>query len=182
MAHADEQFEEFVRLHGAALLRTAVLLTGNRDQGQDTLQDALELYLRRRPKGRVEFPAAYVRTAMVHLVQRRRLDRILVGGGQQHLDTEPARSADVDGIDLRQALLAALRTLPQKQRSAVVLRYWEGYSEAETAQMLRCSVGTVKSQASRGLSKLRETCAVDFPERSQGDTTPLILTSTGDLA
>lgn len=173
------QFEEFVELHGRALLRTAILLAGNQDRGQDLLQDALERCLRRWPDARVEYPSAYVRTTMVHLLQRRRLDRILLRGDQT-LEERPAPGDDRGAFEDRQVLLGALRTLPPRQRSAVVLRYWEGYSEAETAEMLGCSVGTVKSQASRGLSKLREQCAPHFPARTQGISA--MLTVEGELA
>lgn len=173
------QFEEFVELHGAALLRTATLLAGDRDRGQDLLQDALERCLRRWPHARVESPLAYVRTTMVHLLQRRRLDRILLRGDQV-LDLHPAPGDDRGAFEDRQVLLGALRTLPPRQRAAVVLRYWEGYSEAETAEILGCSVGTVKSQASRGLTKLRDQCAPHFPARTQ--SIPTMLTVTGELA
>jgi RNA polymerase sigma factor (sigma-70 family) len=60
---------------------------------------------------------------------------------------------------LRHALVEALGTLPPRQRAVLVLRYWEQFSEAETAEMLGCSVGTIKSTASRGLSRLREVTA-----------------------
>lgn len=59
-------------------------------------------------------------------------------------------------VDLRRAVLAALATLPRRQRAVVVLRYYCDLSEAETADALDCSVGTVKSQAAKGLAKLRD--------------------------
>jgi RNA polymerase sigma factor (sigma-70 family) len=59
-------------------------------------------------------------------------------------------------VDLREALIASLRLLPPQQRAVLVLRYWEQLSYAETAAMLGCSEGTVKSAASRGLKRLRE--------------------------
>ncbi|WP_407342176.1 SigE family RNA polymerase sigma factor [Pengzhenrongella phosphoraccumulans] len=178
MAQGNEQFEELVRLHGPALFRTAVLLAGDRDNGQDLLHDALERVLRRAPGGGVEFPAAYVRTTMVRLVQRRRLDRVLHGAAL-NAQAHPASATSFDGVDQRDVLLPALRRLPPRQRSAVVLRYWEGCSEAEAAEILRCSVGTVKSQASRGLAKLRVSCATAFPERGAAPTR-LISATTGE--
>ncbi len=60
------------------------------------------------------------------------------------------------GVAQRAELLAALRKLPRKMRAVLVLRYWEDLSEAETAALLGCSVGSVKAQASRGLARLRE--------------------------
>jgi DNA-directed RNA polymerase specialized sigma24 family protein len=62
-------------------------------------------------------------------------------------------------VDLRDALVRALRELPPRQRAVLVLRYWERLTQAETAELLGCSEGTVKSAASRGLSRLRELAA-----------------------
>lgn len=181
MPEPREQFEEFVRLHGTALLRTAVLLAGDRERGQDLLRDALERCLRRWPHTRIEAPSAYVRTTMVHLLRRRRLDRVLLGGDAA-LAARPAPGDAASGVEDRQVLLTALRALPPRQRSAVVLRYWEGCSEAETAALLGCSVGTVKSQSSRGLAKLRDLCAPDFPARAPGiPGIPAMLATEGDL-
>jgi RNA polymerase sigma factor (sigma-70 family) len=73
---------------------------------------------------------------------------------------EPQGQADAaDTVALRQVLMQALAQLPPRQRAVLVLRYWEQLSEAEAAEVLGCSVGTVKSTASRGLSRLRELTA-----------------------
>jgi RNA polymerase sigma factor (sigma-70 family) len=75
-------------------------------------------------------------------------------------DVEPPGQPDsTDSIHLRHALTEALATLPPRQRAVLVLRYWEQLSEAEAAEVLGCSVGTVKSTASRGLARLREVTA-----------------------
>lgn len=179
MNDAHRAFEQFVRDAGPALLRTATLLAGDREQAQDLLQDALERCLRRWPRTDVEYPAAYVRTTMVHLAQRRRLDRFL---RREPLPMDdPADAADdIGGVELRQSLLSALRTLPPGQRAVVVLRYWEGYPEAECAELLKCSVGTVKSQASRGLASLRETWGGSPPDLTT-TRPPVHLITTGDL-
>jgi RNA polymerase sigma factor (sigma-70 family) len=66
---------------------------------------------------------------------------------------------DVAAIDLRDALVRVLIQLPPRQRAVIVLRYWEQLSEAETAELLGCSAGTVKSNASKGMRKLRELVA-----------------------
>jgi RNA polymerase sigma-70 factor (sigma-E family) len=171
------EFEALVRGQGAGLLKTAVLLTGDRREGEDLLQDALEACFRGWPAQGVTFPAAYVRTAMVRLHRRRRLAARLrpllhlgLGAGTDAGErddlagragrTTPAVD-EVGAREDRQVLLAALRRVPARQRAVVVLRYWEDLSEAETAATLGCSVGTVKSQAARGLAKLRD--HLDWP-------------------
>jgi RNA polymerase sigma factor (sigma-70 family) len=80
-----------------------------------------------------------------------------------------ARAPDDDGIDPR--LLAALWSLPPRARATVVLRFLEDRSEAETADVLGCSVGTVKSAASRGLARLREVLADEGIEQFRGGRT-----------
>lgn len=156
-------FEDFVNEHGARLLRTAVLLAHDEHDGQDLLQDALEKAFKVWDRNEISFPAAYVRAAMVRILQRRRLQsrlRLERLEGHDHSDADPASRADE-----RAVLLAALATLPARRRAAVVLRHWEGYSEAETAELLGCSVGTVKSQTHRGLLALRTACGSTFPDR-----------------
>jgi RNA polymerase sigma-70 factor (sigma-E family) len=149
--------DTLVAERGSALLGTAVLLTGSRAAGEDLLQAALERLMR--SWGRVrEDRERYLRRTMYHLAidqwrHRRRRPEVFT-------DFEPpAQSDGTDALDLRDALSRALVRLPPRQRAVLVLRYWEQLSEAETAQALGCSVGTVKSHASRGLSRLRELTA-----------------------
>jgi RNA polymerase sigma factor (sigma-70 family) len=71
----------------------------------------------------------------------------------------PGRPDATEALDLRDALSQALARLPPRQRTVLVLRYWEHLTEAETADALGCSVGTVKSTTSRGLARLRELTA-----------------------
>jgi RNA polymerase sigma-70 factor (sigma-E family) len=153
-APLDEDFEAFVTARGSALLRTAVLLSaGSRHDAEDVLQSALERAYRqwRRIDGD---PEPYVRRILVNLViNRTRRFRVL----RELSFAAPPERPDRDGPDipLRTVLLDELRTLPPRQRAVLVLRYWEDLSEAETADLLGCAVGTVKSQAARGLAKLR---------------------------
>ncbi|MFC6015501.1 SigE family RNA polymerase sigma factor [Plantactinospora solaniradicis] len=163
-----EGLDTLVAERGNALLATAVLLTGTRPAAEDLLQAGLERLMRRwnRVHGDKE---AYLRRAMYHLAvdqwrSRKRRPEVLA-------NVEPPSTADgTDVLNLRQALIQALATLPPRQRAVLVLRYWEQVSEAEAAEMLGCSIGTVKSTASRGLSRLREvmtTWAVeDAPARN----------------
>ena len=151
----DEDFERFVRRRGRQLTQFAYLLVADRAQAEDLVQTALvKAWLRGdrvTPAGR----EAYVRRTMVTTVVswwrlgrwRERAAGVL---------PEPAAAPDLTTtVDQRDLLLAALRRLPPRQRSAVVLRHYAGLTEAETAAVLRCSVGTVKSQTSRGLAALR---------------------------
>lgn len=146
-------FQEFVTLRYAALLRTAYLLTGTREAAEDLVQTALLAAMRR--WNTVSDPLAYVRRAMVN--QRTSLWRRI--GSRELLTSEPPDRSAPDGAAgraERDELLTALRRIPVRMRTVLVLRYWEDLSEAETAQVLGCSVGTVKSQASRGLDRLRD--------------------------
>lgn len=152
-----EGLEALVAERGNALLATAVLLTGSRAAGEDLLQSALERLMR--SWGRVrEDREGYLRRIMYNLAVdqwRQRKRRPEVFGTD-----EPAGPTDLsDVVALRQALVMALAQLPPRQRAVLVLRYWEQRSEAETAEILGCSVGSVKSTASRGLSRLRELTA-----------------------
>ena len=155
-ARAEDEFREFVTARWSALLRTAYLLTGNRERAEDLVQSALVRAHRHWPKiqreGRSE---AYVRKTMVNLNTDwwRRL------GSREHAvasvpDARPGPDAYA-AFDLHDELWAALRELPARMRAVLVLRYFEDLSEAETAALLGCSAGTVKSQSSRGLGRLR---------------------------
>jgi RNA polymerase sigma-70 factor (sigma-E family) len=149
--------DALVAERGSALLATAVLLTGSRAAGEDLLQGALERLMR--SWGRVrEDRERYLRRTMYHLaVDQWRLRR---RRSEVALAAEPPGQSDAaDAVALRQALIQALALLPPRQRAVLVLRYWEQLSEAEAADVLGCSVGTVKSTASRGLSRLRELTA-----------------------
>jgi RNA polymerase sigma-70 factor (sigma-E family) len=158
MSPEDErEFREFVATRSAALLRTAYLLTGDTHHAQDLLQTALLGTVRRwgAIRGR-EHPEAYVRTAMYrHQINRWRL-RSRRPETLMAWTPERAASDDhaTDTVE-RHRVFELLRTLPARQRAVVVLRYYEDRSEAEVAQLLDISLGTVRSQASKALAKLR---------------------------
>jgi RNA polymerase sigma-70 factor (sigma-E family) len=154
---ADDPYDGLavlVATRGDALLGTAALLMGGRTAGEDLLQAALERVLRRwrHVSGN---PEGYLRRTLYHLAvdqwrQRSRRPEVFA-------DIEPPPHLDDhETVHLRQLLLRALAQLPPRQRAVLVLRYWEGLSEAEAADVLGCSLGTVKSSASRGLERLRE--------------------------
>ncbi|MFI5910884.1 SigE family RNA polymerase sigma factor [Dactylosporangium sp. NPDC051541] len=148
-----EGFEQFVRMRYAELLHTAYLLTGAPAAAEDLVQSAL---LKIMPRfDRVAEPMPYLRRAMVN--QRTSWWRAL---RRERLSAEPPEPAGGGGdpagaLTERSALVAELGRLPERMRAVLVLRYWEDLSEAETAAILGCSAGTVKSQASRGLARLR---------------------------
>ncbi|MEV4760730.1 SigE family RNA polymerase sigma factor [Micromonospora sp. NPDC049559] len=149
----DADFREFVEVRYGELLRMAYLLTGSRDTAQDLVHDALLKAMRHWP--RVDEPMAYVRRALVN----GRISRWRRIGLRELLTAvlpERSRPDDTEAVVVRNELLAALDQLPARMRAVLVLRYWEDLPEAEVAATMGCSVGTVKSQAARGLTRLRE--------------------------
>jgi RNA polymerase sigma-70 factor (sigma-E family) len=157
-AAGERAFAEFVQDKSMALYRTAYLIAGDAHLAEDLLQSALERVCRRwRRVGGMEHPEAYVRRVIVNLATDRWRGRRYVT--ELPLDEEVLTGQDaIDPttlVDLRHGLAAALRRLPVAMRTVLVLRYWEGLPEAEVAAELGCSVGSVKSQASRGLVRLR---------------------------
>ncbi|WP_395656651.1 SigE family RNA polymerase sigma factor [Nocardioides sp.] len=148
-----EQFAQFVSERSPVLIRAAWLLTGDWHLAQDLVQVSLEKSWPRWGRG-VEHPEAYVRRVMLttYLSWRRRR-----WTGEVPTASVPEQATGSERTDLRLALLAALATLPPRQRAVLVLRYFEDLSVQEAADALGCSVGTVKSHASRGLEQLRRT-------------------------
>lgn len=154
-AEHDEQFRLFVTTQWAPLTRTAYLVTGNRADAEDLVQAALEKT--HRHWGRIlrrDRPEVYVRRVMINTAiswrRRRRVTEVPLLGGDGDPVNDPYAA-----VEDRQQALDALRRLPPKTRAVLVLRYFEDRTEAEIAQILGCSVGSVKSQASRGLATLR---------------------------
>jgi RNA polymerase sigma-70 factor (sigma-E family) len=155
----DRSFEDFVAGSSARLFTTAKLLTGgHRAEAEDLLQVAYERAYRHWARiSRRADPERYVRQILVNASVdrwrrlRRRPEAPLTVG------SDPAAAADTAAaVADRDLLLRGLAALPPRQRAVLVLRYYEDLSEAQTATMLGCSVGTVKSQAARGLARLRE--------------------------
>jgi RNA polymerase sigma-70 factor (sigma-E family) len=169
VADEDEPFRQFVRAQWGPLTRTAYLLTGDRGTAEDLVQSALEKTHRR--WDRVDTPEVYVRRVMVNTAtswwrRRRPVEVPLLPS-----DAAPGPDAYLQ-VEERQRLLSALRRLPPRTQAILVLRYLEDRSEAETARILGCSVGSVKSQASRGLARLRtDLDPTDPPVRLQGEPT-----------
>ena len=151
----DAAFDAFVAASSPSLLRLAYRLTADVHLAEDLLQGALWRVAKQWSRAR-EHPGAYARRTLVNLAAdaRRHRRRRPVEVGLDDLGDRADR-APVDQLEDRDVLLAALRDLPPRQRTVVVLRYWEDMSIDETAALLGCSTGNVKSTASRGLERLR---------------------------
>jgi len=165
MPSDDEGFREFLDARYVELLRIAYHLTGSAHEAEDLLQSALVKVLGR--WGRIDDPVAYLRRVMVnHLSsvwRRHRVREVLTSIMPDRPGPDTAH-----GIAERQAVYAAMRGLPPRTRAVIVLRYVADLPEAEVAATLGCSVGTVKSQASRGLARLREALDTDAPALENG--------------
>jgi RNA polymerase sigma-70 factor (sigma-E family) len=155
-AAKDAEFSAWMAARQPALLRTAYLLTGDHHSAEDLVQTTLaKVYLSWDKVHRREVIDGYARRVLINennSVWRRAWKKREVSS-----DVLPDRTGVVDEYDEGQssALWQFVQTLPRKQRAVVVLRYYEELSEAETAEALGISVGTVKSQASRALATLR---------------------------
>ncbi len=161
MAGIDERFTAYVRDRGEHHLRVAVLLTGDWHAAQDLVQESLVKLYRAWPKLRLDGdPDAYLRRIMVNTHRswwRARWRRETPVG--ELPDTVIADFAD--GQAFAALVRQALQALPQRQRAAVVLRYCADLPEAEVADLLGCSVGTVKTHTHRGLRAMRENLEED---------------------
>lgn len=150
-----DEFDEFVVARGAALLRTAYLLTGDRHMAEDLVQAALTKTFKHWSRVRDGSPEAYVRQVMVRenisWWRRRRVVETPMADVPEH-----AASGTGSDIDRRVSLDAALRLLSSQQRAVLVLRYYDDLTERQAADALGCSIGTVKTQAHRALKRLRE--------------------------
>ncbi|MGC4937749.1 SigE family RNA polymerase sigma factor [Kribbella sp. DT2] len=150
---AADSFDAFVLARSGRLLRTAYLLTQDHALAEDLLQTTLAKAWFAWSRIEGGDPEPYVRKVLVNTYStwwRRRWN------GEQPTDELPEPAGpEGTGAAERTDLWRALQQLPRRQRAVVVLRYYEDLSEAETARILGCSTGTVKSQASKAFAKLR---------------------------
>lgn len=150
-------FAEFVAARSAALHRAAYLMVGERQLAQDLLQEALtKTYVAwprlRDPSKAEAYTRKVITTTAISWYRRRSWQ-------ERPSDTIPDASHDGHDEDAvrREWVWTALQALPPRQRAAIVLRYYEDLTEAQTAAALGCAVGTVKSQVHAGLASLRKT-------------------------
>jgi RNA polymerase sigma-70 factor (sigma-E family) len=154
----DATFEEFVGARGAALLRFALMLTGDRHRAEDVVQSVLaKAYPKWARISAMQQPEAYLKAVLVneHLSwwRRRSSGELPVAAPA---DAQVAAGGDTAAEHAsRDAAWALLQRLPRRQRAVLVLRYYEDLADAEIASVLGCSPATVRSQAARALSALR---------------------------
>lgn len=159
-----EGFTEYVTSRQAALLRTAYLLTGHAQDAEDLVQTALVKVV---PQWRriADNPEPYVRRVMVNenisRWRRRRWREHTTG------DVPEVLTGDPDVVELL-AVREALAALAPRQRTVLVLRYYEGLSEAEIAREMSVSPGTVKSQARDALARLRTVLPPEDEAEAEG--------------
>ncbi|WP_151478496.1 SigE family RNA polymerase sigma factor [Streptomyces albicerus] len=159
-AQGQERFREFVENRSSALLKTAVLLSGgDRHAAEDLLQNALIKAAGRWQ--RIDEPEAYVR----QILYRQQVSRWRLKWPRRELTvaeppegtggTDASTAAETSAAELRIMMRGALARLTARQRTVLVLRYFEDLPEADVARILGCSVGTVRSTTHRSLAKLR---------------------------
>jgi RNA polymerase sigma-70 factor (sigma-E family) len=157
MSARDEEFREFMRNRASLLHQSAYLLCGDWHLAHDLVQETLVRAYQHWPRVReADSPDAYVRRILVNEARgrwRRRERAMPVPRFPE--GREPVAPDASEEIARRAGLLQALLALPLRQRATIVLRYLEGMSERETAAVLGCSEGTVKSQSARALGTLR---------------------------
>jgi RNA polymerase sigma-70 factor (sigma-E family) len=167
---SEADFHDFVVSRSPALLATAYLLTGDRHRAEDLLQSALAKALRHWSRIREQGTAEpYVRRIMLNehrsWWRSPRNREIPVA----ELPDRAVPSGDPAGFSERDAVWRALQQLAPRTRAVLVLRYWEDRSEADTADLLDCSVGTVKSLGHRGLRRLADVLADARPASPVSD-------------
>ena len=147
-------YEEYVTLRWPTLYRTAYLMTGDHADAEDLVQSALvKVYGAWHKVSRADSADAYVRRVLVNtFVSGRRPVRFT---RERIVAAVPERAAIVEGPEDRLSLWPHVAALPPKQRAVIVLRYYEDLSEAQIADALGCSPGTVKSNASLAIKSLR---------------------------
>lgn len=155
-----DSFAVIFNTHHRDAVRLAYLLTSDADAAEDIVSEAFAKVYRQWQAGRVDDVGAYLRRAVANTanskLRRRYLERR--EASRRTGDERGVRRIDDDAAD-RDAVWQAVHRLPDKQRAAVVLRYYEDLSVEETAEILGVSTGTVKSQVSRGLDRLQQLLA-----------------------
>lgn len=186
-----DEFEQFVANVGGDLLRTAYLVQWDLPSAEDLVQECLFKVARRWYRvRRMDHPAAFAKRVLINLA----LDGAKRSARHRsELQAQPELGGDLDEtaarelglVEYRHELMRVVGSLPPRQRSALVLRYLEDLSEAQTAEILGWSVGTVKSTTSRALDRLRRELSspadVDRREAEARTETKLMFHLEGEI-
>ena len=162
----NADFSEFFDAMWPRLFRTALAIVGDRAAAEDALQGAFaKAYASWHRVANADHPEAYVRRMVVNeIIGSRRYGWWRRERPHEHVEPAAATPSPEAGVVERQTLWAAVQQLPLRQRAVIVLRYYEDLSEAQIADALGCSAGTVKSQASAALANLRRTSGTHLGE------------------
>ena len=161
MTSQRASFNAFVNANLDCLLRSAFLLTSDEKDAEDLVQECLFKVAHHWARGSVRHPVAYARKVLINLAIDDAKHRARRRAELHEPDEVGAESPELARFDTRVELTAALGALTPRQRAVVVVRYFLDLSEVETAKALGCSVGTVKSTASKALVRLRESLDPD---------------------
>ncbi|MBV9836845.1 MAG: SigE family RNA polymerase sigma factor [Solirubrobacterales bacterium] len=175
--HGRAEFEQFVVRCTGQLLRTGYLVVWDLAEAEDLVQETLVRVARRWARVRkMDHPLAYARRVLVNLAlessERRGRQRRELSADSVDDPIDEASGRAFGRIDARSELEGALAKLPPRQRAVLVLRYFVDLPEAEVASILGCSLGTVKSTASRGLARLEQSMTSTAPEHAETLSTP----------
>ncbi|MBO0729865.1 MAG: SigE family RNA polymerase sigma factor [Acidimicrobiaceae bacterium] len=156
----DDGFDAFAATMTPDLLRTASLTVWDPSIAEDVVQECLFQVARRWSRvRRMEYPAAYARRIAINLAiaaaERRTTEGAELAAGLEFEPVDAAARHVLEHVDYHHDLDAALGRLAPRQRAVLVLRFFEDLTEPQTAELLGCSVGTVKSTCSRALDRLR---------------------------
>jgi RNA polymerase sigma-70 factor (sigma-E family) len=152
----ESDFTALYMAHRQMAMRLAYLLVGDTDRAEDAVAEAFARIYPKWRRGKVTNFQAYLRRSVLNEVRDKGRRRFLERREEQRRRPEPSVDPGEDAATERQVLVRELNRLPMRQRAVVVLRYYEDFSEQDTATLLGVSVGSVKSSASRGLQRLRE--------------------------
>ena len=153
----DALYDEFAR----RAMKLAGLLCGQRERAEDAVAEAFVRVLPRWRAGLVEEFWPYLRAVVVNELRgRARRDATAERWRRRSDPVAPVDAPDVVVVE-RDRVVVLLRALPERQRVAVILRFFEDLSEAQAAEVMGCSVGTVKSATSRGVARLRDALAAE---------------------
>lgn len=167
LARDEQVFASVFHEEHDRAMRLAGLLAGDRDLAEDAVAEAFVRTFERWRAGKIDRVGPYLRQAVVNQIknQRRSLARRRRHEERKRAD-DRGQPPTAEHVAVRETVEALLERLPYRQRAAIVLRYYEELSEAETAEALGCRPGTVKSLVSRGMDALRSHLSADELERA----------------